>query len=153
VLPGELEDAVQSVLVQLCRRWSQLHRLPPDELRAYACCAAAGVATDVARRRGRDSARLGPLEEDPADEVLGPEDLLERKRARASLDRILERMPEERRVVFVLYEIEELSAPQIAEHLGVPLGTVASRLRKARQDFEQAVSRLRAARDDERMPR
>ena len=53
---------------------------------------------------------------------------------------ILETMVPERREVFVLYELEELSGREIAEHLGVPLGTVASRLRKAREDFREALA-------------
>jgi RNA polymerase sigma-70 factor, ECF subfamily len=153
VMGDELDDSLQNVLVQLCRRWAQLQALPAEELRAYACCAAAGVATDVARRRGRERTRLRPLEVEPADPRLGADAALERKEARASLDRILAAMPEERRVVFVLYELEELAAPQIAEHLEVPLGTVASRLRKARQDFQSAVQRLRARQGQERTPR
>jgi RNA polymerase sigma-70 factor (ECF subfamily) len=55
-------------------------------------------------------------------------------------------MPEELRVVFVLYELEELSTPEIAELCELPLGTAASRLRRAREDFEQRVARLEARR-------
>jgi RNA polymerase sigma-70 factor (ECF subfamily) len=46
------------------------------------------------------------------------------------------------RVVFTLHELEEMSMSEIAELVGIPAGTVASRLRRARQDFEAIVARL-----------
>lgn len=57
------------------------------------------------------------------------------------LDAVLATLTDERREVFVLYELEGLTGAEIAEHLGVPAGTVASRLRRARADFEAAVAR------------
>lgn len=50
-------------------------------------------------------------------------------------------MPFELRVVFVLNEVEELTGPEIAELLDIPVGTVASRLRRARALFEEKVRR------------
>ena len=58
-----------------------------------------------------------------------------------TVDAILKTMPIERREVFVLYEIEGLTGKEIADQLGVPEGTVASRLRTARAEFEDAVRR------------
>jgi RNA polymerase sigma-70 factor (ECF subfamily) len=54
-------------------------------------------------------------------------------------------MPEELRVVFVLFEIEEMSTPEIASLLAIPTGTAASRLRRAREEFDRRVARLNAA--------
>ncbi len=51
---------------------------------------------------------------------------------------------EELRVVFVLFELEELAAPEIAALVGIPTGTVASRLRRARESFHATVRRLHA---------
>jgi RNA polymerase sigma-70 factor (ECF subfamily) len=47
--------------------------------------------------------------------------------------------------VFVLFEIEGLSSPEIAASLEIPLGTVASRLRRAREQFRRVVSRIETA--------
>lgn len=147
VTDEEADDAMQRVLIQLARRWDDLGRLPMNELHAYACAVAAGVAIDVGRERGRRNARLVSLRDgagvQPDDDR--PDDAFEHKRKLEVLDRILESMPEERRVVFILHEIEELAMRQIADRLGLAMGTVASRLRKAREEFERAALRARAA--------
>jgi RNA polymerase sigma-70 factor (ECF subfamily) len=142
-VPAEdADDGMQRVLVQLSRHWSRLALLPADELRSYACCVAAGVAKSMAREDARRRARVAASSVEDIDP--GPHDALERKQSVQMVDRILASMDEERRTVFVLYEIEGLTGPQIAAHLEIPLGTVASRLRTAREDFERAVTRLRA---------
>ncbi len=118
------------------------------EERSYIFGIVVRVAANV--RRGRASARKREVSEGDAPESLsqGPtaETSLSRAQARALLDDILAGMPEERRMVFVLFELEELTSPEIAELLDVPVGTVASRLRRAREDFEAAVARLHARR-------
>ena len=53
----------------------------------------------------------------------------------------------ELRVVFVLFELEELSVPEIAKIVGVPEGTASSRLRRAREEFQKAAKRVRAQGD------
>ena len=55
-------------------------------------------------------------------------------------DMALSRLTEELAEVFVLYEIEGLSSPEIAALLEIPLGSVASRLRRAREQFRAAVA-------------
>ena len=57
---------------------------------------------------------------------------------------ILNKLPEAQRVVFVLFELDELSGEEIAELLGVPVGTVRSRLRLAREAVRREVKRLAA---------
>ena len=67
-----------------------------------------------------------------------------RTEALALLDRLLDRLDEPRRAVFVLAEIEQLPAPAIAEALDTNVNTVYSRLRSARQQIDQALARERA---------
>ena len=69
------------------------------------------------------------------------EQLLDEKRARAMLASMLERMPPELREAFVLFELEEMAAPAVSELLGIPVGTVASRVRRAREFIRQHLSR------------
>ena len=73
----------------------------------------------------------------PHETTLNPEELTERLEARALLDRVLDTMPEELRAVFVLFELEELSIDQTASLLILPRGTVATRLRRAREVFHE----------------
>jgi len=139
----EADDALQSVLMQLFRHWDRLGALPFNELRAYACTVASGTAVDFARRRKLTSNLLVPLDEEPALPKLGADDVFEQKRALEVLDQVLAKLPEERRVVFVLFELEEVSLQEIADRLSVPLGTVSSRLRKAREEFARIVERMK----------
>ncbi|MEL7371865.1 MAG: sigma-70 family RNA polymerase sigma factor [Myxococcota bacterium] len=73
-----------------------------------------------------------------------PDETLAVRQARARLDAILSTLKPEQRAVFVMFEIEELSCETIAEQTGIPLGTVFSRLRSARQAFTKALKRWQA---------
>jgi RNA polymerase sigma-70 factor (ECF subfamily) len=73
-----------------------------------------------------------------------PETLLDEERARELLYQLLSELDERFRVVFVMYEIEAMTMQEIAEVLEVPVGTVASRLRAAREDFGARLERYRA---------
>ena len=70
-----------------------------------------------------------------------PHDLAERQQAIRRLYAVLDQMNDERREVFVLYELEQLTAPEIAEALGVNVNTVYWRQRTARQEFEKILRR------------
>jgi RNA polymerase sigma-70 factor, ECF subfamily len=71
-----------------------------------------------------------------------PERQLLISRQAKQLEAILDTMPLEYRVVFVMFEIEGMSSEQIAESVGVPVGTVYSRLYRARKRFTRALHRL-----------
>ena len=71
------------------------------------------------------------------------DEIIEQRRARAILDRILDTMSLELRAVFILHEIDEMSAPDIAATLGVPVGTVDP-VTSARGTFFELVYRLSA---------
>jgi len=73
----EVDDALQSALMQLFRRRGELGVLPADELRAYACTVASGTAIDFARRRKLTNALLVPFEGHPIRLKIGPEDAFE----------------------------------------------------------------------------
>lgn len=55
---------------------------------------------------------------------------------------ILDRLPDAQREVFLLYELEQFSGEEIAEQLGIPVGTVRSRLRLAREAFRREVESI-----------
>ncbi|MBX3186779.1 MAG: sigma-70 family RNA polymerase sigma factor [Labilithrix sp.] len=111
-----------------------------------------GVAVRVASEvRRRDPARREIAGEEMlaglADEAPGPEDSLLADEAREALDAVLGEMPDELREVLVLVELEELTVPDVAELLSIPVGTAASRLRRARESFSEAARRVRARLD------
>lgn len=68
-----------------------------------------------------------------------PDQAAEQRRARVLLDRFLSSIPEDLATAFVLFELEGLERHEVAELLGIPMGTAASRLRRAREAFQKAV--------------
>ncbi|HSS37864.1 MAG TPA: sigma-70 family RNA polymerase sigma factor [Polyangia bacterium] len=74
----------------------------------------------------------------------GPHEWAAKREAARFVDEFLAVLSDEQRDVFVLAELEELTAPEVAIVLGVPLNTVYSRLRLARVEFSKAVARRRA---------
>ncbi len=102
-----------------------------------------GIALRVARDHRRLLRRKGghaPLDARIPDGGPSPIEALARSEAVRTLDRILGTLDEDKRAVFVLAEIEQLTAPEIAGALGVKLNTVYSRLRAARREVEAALS-------------
>jgi RNA polymerase sigma-70 factor, ECF subfamily len=140
---GDADDAAQRVFLVAAARLGAVAR---ERERAFLYSVALNVGARARRSLGRR--REEPFEsagEREAHELNG-EQLLERRQARALLDQLLGEMPEDLRLVFVLFEIEELSTRQIAELCEIPVGTAASRLRRARADFEERVARADARR-------
>jgi RNA polymerase sigma factor (sigma-70 family) len=75
-------------------------------------------------------------------ESQSPETLLLRKADGRLLSQALEELPPDFREVLVLLEFEGLSYKEIAEVLGIPIGTVMSRLARARHRLRESLSRL-----------
>jgi len=71
-----------------------------------------------------------------------PEALAEQRRAVDLMDRVLSDMDFDLRTVFVLFEVEGMSTPEIAALVEIPLGTAASRLRRAREVFRTSVAAI-----------
>jgi RNA polymerase sigma-70 factor, ECF subfamily len=114
-----------------------------------------GVAMRVAQAIRRASrSRRDVLDEERIAEAASQDpdagEQLDERRARALLDAILDSLPMDLRTVFVLYEIEELTMAEIAAALDIPPGTVASRLRRARETFEAHSLRLQRRLGQER---
>jgi RNA polymerase sigma-70 factor (ECF subfamily) len=106
-----------------------------------------GTALRLARTAKRTDRRWVLEEDMDVRANSGPrtEELADRHRAIDLLDRVLATMPGDLVTVFILFELEGLSAPEVARLVGIPVGTAASRLRRAREVFRIAVSKLRRA--------
>jgi len=134
VRQAQLDDAAQEVF------WVAARRLPeirPGSETAFLYGVALRVASNTLRRE-----RHAPAAVDDFDVALlhdtgpSPEDELDRRRRRALLDSVLDRMPLELRTVFVLFELEGLSGEEIARATGLRHATVRRRLHDARIAFE-----------------
>jgi RNA polymerase sigma-70 factor, ECF subfamily len=136
------EDAAQQVLCVVARR---LDAIPPEAEESFLFATARRVASETrraARRRPEPGAR--DVDTLPAP-MPTPEELLDERRAHDVLRHVLDSMPVDLRVVFVLFEIEELTLREVATLLDVPIGTVGSRLRRGRESFHGIVRRLQGA--------
>ena len=140
---ADADDVTQQAFLVAARR---LDDIRAGSERAFLYRAAVNSA--YKHRRSRERRREEELDElsfvGPGDP--GIEELVDRRRARAILDAIVETLPMDFRVVFVLYEIDGLGTHEIADVVGIPLGTVASRLRRARAKFDKCVTRLESRR-------
>jgi RNA polymerase sigma-70 factor, ECF subfamily len=136
-----VDDAAQQVFIVASRR---LAEIPLGSERTFLY----GTALRTAATWRRDSRRRARWEEAATTEAISgapnPHEELERRQALALLDAILRRLEYPLREVFVLCEIEELTMQEVAVLVGIPMGTVASRLRRARREFALQVRRLRA---------
>jgi RNA polymerase sigma-70 factor (ECF subfamily) len=143
VSEADVPDAVQDVFLVVHRR------LDDFEGRSKLSTWLFGISLRVARDRRRSAharhvvADDGPIAE-RADETADVNAAAERKQGFELLETMLEEMPMEQRAVFTLFELEGLSGEAIAEMCEIPLGTVYSRLRIAREAFRKSLARHQA---------
>jgi len=141
VQAGEADDRTQEVFVVAHRRFREFEERGHGP-RAWLFQIALRVASGARRHRRRhpEQATDGNLTLEQQSIEAPQAVAVERREALARLDVALATLPLGRRAVFVLHEIEELSAPEVAEVLDIPLNTVYSRLRVARGELEQALA-------------
>jgi RNA polymerase sigma-70 factor (ECF subfamily) len=142
VPPQVVDDAAQEVFVVATVK---IDSIEAGRERSYLLGSALLVAAEVRRGYAR---QREVCDDDTLGAAVcpgpGPEELTDRKHSVEVLDALLEELPPDLRAAFVLFEIEGLSTQEIAALAGIPRGTVASRLRRAREAFEAAAARLRA---------
>jgi RNA polymerase sigma-70 factor, ECF subfamily len=150
VPPSDVDDVAQEVALVVLRRESVIQS---GRERAFVIGSTARIASNWRRSRRRQpqplaDAGLGFAELGRADlaPLGGPdhsaqEASLERAQGLALLEAALQQMTPGQRVVFTLFELEELSAREIAEQLEIPEAAVVSRLRRAREGFQSFCRR------------
>ncbi len=132
----EVEDAVQEVFLVVYRRLSEYEER--GLLRPWLFAISRQVASHYRRRLGRAENRRRALIADATGHDF--EELLARREAAGLVISFLEELEEPQRSVFVLADIEGLTAPEIAACLGMKLARVYGRLRLARKRFERTVA-------------
>jgi RNA polymerase sigma-70 factor (ECF subfamily) len=138
--PSDVEDLTHDVFVIAHTRWGTYD--PARPAAAWLC----GIAVHVMRAHLRKRRRT-VLDPDAALDALTdpgplPDEAAEQRWRRELCARALDTLEFDHRVVFVAVEFEGLSLTATAEQLGVPLGTVSSRLARARERFRVAARRL-----------
>ncbi len=139
--PGATDDVVQEIFIVVHGKLHTLER--PEALRSWMY----GIVrrtVSTHRRAGRARAAQLTVGEDVELESLAPSpfEQTETNAELARLAQLLETLDPVKREVFSLVELEEFTVPEVAEALEIPLNTVYSRLRAARQAFEAALARL-----------
>ena len=136
--PSSLDDAVQDVFLVAYRRFRDFEgRSSP---RTWLFAITTRVVSDHRRSRRRRSRLLGRMKgmfDGPMRTSVEPIATVERSRA---LVTALSGLSEERRAVFMMADLEEMSAPEIASALNVNLNTVYSRLRRARDEIAELLA-------------
>lgn len=133
----DLEDAAQETFLAVHGQLATYDANRP--LRPWLVGFALRIAANRRRKKRTES----------LDETIGipssgatPEEQVLESQAKTLALRVLDAMDEDRRDVFVMHELEDVSAPRIAELLAIPLNTVYSRLRTARAEFERTARYL-----------
>jgi RNA polymerase sigma-70 factor, ECF subfamily len=145
VASGDLDDVTQEVLMVVVQR---LDTIEAGRERAFAMAATVRVAANWRRsRRRKPLSMTDDVEAVYSQAALAapaePELAIERARQLELLRSALGELNEKERAAFVLFELEELSAPEIARELGLSESAVMSRVRRARAALSRVLERKR----------
>jgi RNA polymerase sigma-70 factor, ECF subfamily len=129
------DDLVQDCLERVIKRWEQQRQ--DDDTRQWVFAIAHNLAVDYLRQQKRRGLHLA-IEDVEEKEMVTPASQEAHMRQHELL-RFLERLPEEQRSVLLLVSVEDLSYAEAAKALGVPIGTVMSRLARGREKLLRAM--------------
>jgi RNA polymerase sigma-70 factor, ECF subfamily len=133
-----IDDAVQDVFIVSLRRRHEFRGQSSDRTWLY------GIATNVSheyRRKARRAAHTTPMTDEHTAHGPSPLEQASSSQSLRLIDTLLASLDEPKRHVFILAELEQMSAPEIASALGIKPNTVYSRLRAARQAFFDLLRR------------
>lgn len=142
--PHDAEDAVQETFLKLYRNhgWQQA-----ENERAFLARVAWRVAVDQKRRSRRltnavlESDSMPIHEPDPPSRLPGPEQELVTRNQYAMVHAMIDALPEELRLLLALSAFEDLNSREIGDVLGIPEGTVRTRLQRARQLLREKLAK------------
>jgi RNA polymerase sigma-70 factor, ECF subfamily len=141
------DDALQDVFLVVHRRLSDFESR--SSIRTWLFGIVLRVAQThlrtVRRRRVHvdELAAIGEIESVATSDGEGPAEVVARREASLLLHRLLDELDDEKRAILILVELEQMSVPDAAEAMSMNLNTAYSRLRAARQAFQDAVTRHR----------
>jgi RNA polymerase sigma-70 factor (ECF subfamily) len=148
VREADVMDVAQNVFIIVCRQLGGFEERSALTTWLFSICRlvakdyrrSAPIVREVLVDTGKLEQRGGPGD--------GPLQRLDTQDRCQLLETILSKMPEKLSVVFVMFELDEMSGEEIAGLLDIPVGTVRSRLRLAREAFQREVKLLVAPPDE-----
>ena len=140
---GDAEDAVQETFLKLYRNrgWQQA-----GNERAFFARIAWRTAVDLKRRLSRSSSDSSALLEEIPSQRPTPEQGFASRNEHAAVHALIDSLAEDLRLPLVLSAVEELNSREIGEVLGIPEGTVRTRLQRARDILRQKLTSLKETR-------
>jgi RNA polymerase sigma-70 factor, ECF subfamily len=142
VAERDVEDMAHEVFVAVHRELGNYDPTRPIRPWLFAFCFR--IASHYRRKHRLETVQ--DVARDVADPSDAPDALLDRERKRRLVLLALDEIELDRRAVFVLHELDGFTCEAIADTLEIPLGTVYSRLRRAREEFSSKMRRLQAKR-------
>lgn len=139
---SSMDDVVQEVFLVVHRKLPEFEGR--SSVRTWLSGIARRVVLDHVRKRGNQPAAHEPIDEQEVEGAEDPALELERRAAAKLVDRLLAKLSDVQREVFVLHELEQLTTREIAELTGTNENTVQTRLKAARKAFQEALVRHRA---------
>jgi RNA polymerase sigma-70 factor (ECF subfamily) len=142
VRDAAMDDVVQEIFIVIHAKIHTLQK--PQSLRSWIYGIVRRTVSDHHRaRRTREASGVGLAVHHELEQLLPrtPLDLTEQSDQVKLLWSLLEELDLAKREVFILAELEEMTVPEVAEALEIPLNTAYSRLRAARQAFEASLAR------------
>lgn len=139
--PDAAEDVVQEVFLLAWRKHDVLARHPDP--RGWLYLAARNVVQHHRRTLARRSALAEKAASSPPDPGPEPDEAVRRREEGDRIRACVAKLPLEQREVFVLFELEEMEGKEIAAILGIPEGTVWTRLHSARKRFRELWTKRR----------
>lgn len=136
VSPRDREDLVQDVFLILCMNSDRFDESRP--IRPYLYGIAMRLACAHFRKQRRHVVGPVPDTEDPRPD---PEEAVKLEELRALLNAALAAVPQPRRAVLTMRDLDEMPLTDVSSVLSVPLFTAYARLRKARRELASAVRR------------
>lgn len=139
---AEIDDIVQEIFIVINSRLATLQQ--PESLRSWIYGIARRTVSTYRRAKRAKAASTAALNAQPElqyPQIPSPQQLAELSDQARFLWTLLEKIDPAKREVFVLAEFDEMTAPEIAAAIEVPLNTIYSRLRAAKQELEEAVQR------------
>jgi RNA polymerase sigma-70 factor (ECF subfamily) len=137
--PEDADDAAQQVFMAATRKSEQIET---GSERTYLYGIALRVVANWRRKVARRREAAQPLGHEVVDPAVQPEHAVNLGEACSLVDELLQTLPDELRRVLVLAQIEQFEVSEIAKAEGIPVGTAASRLRRARALFREQLQRV-----------